>query len=100
MSKFTGRFQLVERLAYQLGGGEAGREKAVRILQQQGLLDPLGFLTPEGKKRDAMTASERALDRASRETGKPTSAFSYDPNSNRVQLRGSFAPRRKWTHGA
>lgn len=94
MSKFTGRYQLVNRLAYQLGGGEAGRLKAITILQQQGLMEPDGVtLTEEGKKRDAMTAGERAIDRAAKQTGKPRSAFSYDPVTNRASIRGAFARR-------
>lgn len=94
MSKFTGRGQLVNRLAYQLGGGEVGRAKAIRVLQDQGLLELDGVtLTPEGQKRDAMTAGERAIDRAAKQTGKPSSAFSYDPVTNRATLRGAFARR-------
>lgn len=91
MSKFTGRGQLINRLTYQLGGD---RNKAIIVLQHQGLLEMDGVtLTPEGRKRDAMTAEERAIDRAVKSTGKPASAFSYDPHSNRVHVKGSFRRR-------
>lgn len=100
MTKFTGRGQLVERLVHQLGG-EAHRARAIAILQQRGYMMPDGVtLTEAGEKRNQMTAEERALDRASKETGKPTSAFAYDPHSNRCHLRGAFKPRRGYRHGA
>jgi hypothetical protein len=50
-------------------------------------VDDKGNLTAEGKRRDAMTAEERALDRARTRTGKPTTAFKYDPFTNRATLR-------------
>jgi hypothetical protein len=41
-----------------------------------------GTLTDAGKKRDAMTAKERAKDRASKRQGDPVSAFKYNPRTN------------------
>lgn len=51
--KFMGRNQLIDRLAAQVGN----RDTAVKILQQRGHLKADGkTFTPEGAKRNAMTA--------------------------------------------
>jgi hypothetical protein len=39
-------------------------------------------------KRNMMTAEERAKDRASKKTGKPKSAFKYNPKTNMAKLKG------------
>jgi len=46
-----------------------------------------GKLTPKGEARNRMTAEERAKDRASKATGKPTSAFTYNPRTNIAKVR-------------
>ena len=80
--KYMGKGQLINRLAAQVGG----RELAVSILQKRGDLKADGTtLTEKGKKRDSMTAEERAKDRASKETGKPTSSFGYNADTNRAK---------------
>ena len=77
--KFMGKGQLINRLTAQVGS----KEKAIRILQQRGHLMKDGkTLTPEGKKRDAMTAEERSKDRESKRTGDPASHFKYNPITN------------------
>lgn len=82
--KFMGRNQLIDRLAAQVGN----RDTAVKILQQRGHLKADGkTFTPEGAKRNAMTAEERAKDRAAKATGKPPSRFTYSPKTNRAKLR-------------
>jgi hypothetical protein len=82
--KFMGRHQLVDRLAAQVGS----RESAVAILQKRGDLKADGkTLTKKGEARDNMTARERALDRASKGSGKTPSAYKYDPRTNRATLR-------------
>jgi hypothetical protein len=94
MRQHLGRHQLIDRLAEQVGD----RDKAIAILIQRGMLESDGkTLTAKGKARDAMTAEERAKDRASRASGKPASAYLYDPKTNRTRVKGSFAPanRRK-----
>lgn len=75
-----GRHQLVDRLAAQVGD----RDTAVSILKKRGHMDAGGKLTAAGRKRDAMTAEERAKDRASKASGKPASAFKYNPKTNRA----------------
>lgn len=79
--KFQGRGQLVDRLAAQVGD----KGMAIAILKKRGDLNSEGKLTAHGRKRDAMTASERAKDRASKQTGEPASNFTYDPVTNRAK---------------
>lgn len=78
-----GRHQIVDRLAAQIGS----KEKALKVLRKRGHVDAQGKLTAEGRRRDAMTAEERALDRASKRSGKPKSAFKYSPDTNQATLR-------------
>jgi hypothetical protein len=46
-----------------------------------------GKLTAAGMARDRMTAEERAIDRASKRSGKPASKYTYNPASNTASLR-------------
>ena len=79
--KFMGKNQLIDRLAAQVGN----RDTAIEILKKRGHLAADGkTLTEEGKKRDNMTAEERAKDRAAKRTGVSTSALTYDPKTNRA----------------
>jgi hypothetical protein len=82
--KFMGRGQLIDRLAAQVGD----RAKAVKILQQRGHLMADGkTLTPEGQRRNMMTAEERAKDRAAKQQNKPATAFKYNPKTNLATLK-------------
>ena len=84
MAKFTGRGQLIDRLSYQVGD----RKKALRILADRGhVVRGTSKLTPTGKIRDAMTAEERAIERAAKKSGKYTSACEYNKNTNRAKLK-------------
>lgn len=77
--KFMGRGQLINRLAAQVGD----RGLAIEILKKRGHLKADGkTLTEEGKKRNAMTAAERAKDRAAKKSGASTSQFKYNPQTN------------------
>lgn len=77
--KFMGRGQLIDRLTAQVGD----RKLAIGILQKRGHLKADGkTLTKEGMKRNNMTASERAKDRASKKSGKPSTQFTYNPKTN------------------
>ncbi len=82
--KFMGKKQLVKRLAAQVGS----KDMAIGILKKRGDMTKSGKLTAKGKARNNMTAEERAKDRASKASGKPTSAFKYDPRTNRATLKG------------
>jgi hypothetical protein len=57
------------------------------LLKKRGDLTPSGELTAKGMQRNKMTAEERAIDRASKESGKPASDYSYDPTTNRATLK-------------
>jgi hypothetical protein len=90
--KHMGRNQLVDRLTAQLASQKnpvkdpAGAARA--ILQKRGQMDDNGELTAKGKKRDGMTAGERAIDRASKKTGLPKSKFGFHPQTNTAFKRG------------
>jgi hypothetical protein len=83
--KHMGRFQIIDRLAAQVGD----RAKALKILEGYGYVKPgTEELTAEGLKRNAMTAEERAKDRAAKRTGGKPTDFKYDPRTNRATLKG------------
>lgn len=76
--------QLVNRLAVQVGS----IDRAKGILIKRGDMNPDGkTLTAKGMKRNAMTASERAVDRAAKASGKPKSNYKYNPLTNRATLK-------------
>jgi hypothetical protein len=82
--KYMGRNELVNRLSAQVGS----RSLAVNILIKRGHLMPDGkTLTKEGKKRNAMTAEERAKDRAAKEQGGNPSDYVYDRKTNKAYLK-------------
>ena len=78
-----GRGSLIERLAAQVGS----KSFAISLLKKRGDLTASGELTAKGRKRDAMTAEERAIDRASKDSGRPASEYTYDPTTNRATLK-------------
>ena len=82
--KHMGRYDLIDRLAAQVGN----KDTAIEILKKRGHLNKEGSYTAEGMKRNAMTAEERAKDRASKKTGKPQSAFKYNSKTNMAKLKG------------
>jgi len=82
--KHMGRNDMIDRLAAQVGS----RELAVGILQKRGHLHPDSEeFTAAGALRNKMTAEERAKDRASTRSGKPSSKYSYNPKTNRATLK-------------
>ena len=81
--KFMGRGQLINRLAAQVGN----RDTAIDILKKRGHVDAKGNLTPKGRKRDVMTAEERAKDRAAKSTGRSVEQYTYNPKTNTAALR-------------
>lgn len=83
--KHMGRHKLVKRLTAQLGGN---KELAVRILIKRGHLKKDGkTLTKKGQLRDNMTARERAIDRASKRSGRSPSDYTYNPKTNQATLK-------------
>lgn len=88
MTNFSGANQLIDRLTWQLkNAGMTGdvRQAALDILKSRGQVNAEGNLTDTGKARNAMTAEERALDRAKR-AGR-TGPLTYNPQTNRVTRR-------------
>jgi len=78
-----GRNSLIDRLSAQVGS----KSFAIALLKKRGDLTPSGELTAKGMQRNKMTAEERAIDRASKESGRPASDYSYDPTTNRATLK-------------
>ena len=82
--RFMGGNQLVSRLAVQVGS----IDRAKGILIKRGDMKPDGkTLTAKGMQRNAMTAGERAVDRAAKASGKPKSDYKYNPLTNRATLK-------------
>ena len=80
----VGPHELLPRLAAQVGSEGLARA----LLIKRGDMQHNGKLTAKGKKRDAMTAEERAVDRAARASGKPPRNYKYSPTTNRATLKG------------
>ncbi len=80
--KHMGRNSLIDRLSAQVGS----KSFAIALLKKRGDLTPSGELTAKGRARDKMTAEERAIDRASKESGRSSSDYTYDPTTNRATL--------------
>lgn len=81
--RFMGKGQLVDRLMAQVGS----KSLAIGILKKRGDMTDSGELTVKGRKRNNMTAEERAKDRASKASGKPDSSFIYNPRTNTTKLK-------------
>lgn len=81
--KYMGENQLVRRLASQVGS----MKLAVGILKKRGDMNTDGTLTAKGKRRNAMTAEERAIDRASRKSKHKPTEYKYNPLTNRATLK-------------
>jgi hypothetical protein len=79
--KHMGRNELVDRLAAQVGN----RDTAIGLLRKRGMMhEDSETLTEKGQARNAMTAEERAKDRAAKQSGAKPSAFKYNPRTNRA----------------
>jgi hypothetical protein len=81
--KHMGRFSLLKRLTAQVGDEDTAR----KILIERGHMAKSGRLTVEGMKRDAMTAEERAKDRAVKRSGGKPADYVYDPAKNYARRR-------------
>jgi len=84
--KFMGKGVLLERLTEQMrtqkNPPKDPEATARAVLTARGMLDDKGNYTDKGKERSNMTAEERALDRASKRTGNPKTAFKYNAKTN------------------
>ena len=82
--RFTGKGQLINRLASQVGSYKL----AVGILQKRGDLKSDGkTFTDKGAKRNSMTASERAIARADKVSKHSSSDYKYNKLTNRATLK-------------
>ena len=81
--KHMGMNSLVKRLAAQVGS----KGMAISLLKKRGQMKGDGTLTAKGKKRNAMTASQRAKDRAAKSSNRSASDYKYNPKTNRATLR-------------
>jgi hypothetical protein len=81
--KHMGRHSLLKRLTAQVGDEGTARS----ILIRRGHMTKSGALTAEGMKRDAMTAEERAKDRAAKRSGGKPSDYTYNRAKNSARLR-------------
>jgi hypothetical protein len=84
--KYMGKGVLLERLTEQMRTQKSPPKDpeatARAVLMARGMIDSKGSYTKKGEERNSMTAEERAKDRASKRTGKPVSAFGYNPKTN------------------
>jgi hypothetical protein len=83
---------LVDRLTQQLKDSgtrhDVARDTALSILRERGHVHPdREELTEEGKRRDAMGAAGRAVDRATKTSGRPAHDYEYDARTNRATLK-------------
>ena len=84
MPQFMGPNSLIDRLTAQVGS----RETAIKLLRSRGQMElDSEKLTPAGEARNKMTAEERAKDRAATRSGKPATAYTYNPETNRATLK-------------
>ena len=82
--EYMGRNQLLKRLASQV----VSTSLAIGILIDRGDMKPDGkTLTEQGKKRNDMTAEERAIDRAVKQSKRNPSEYKYNPYTNRATLK-------------
>ena len=72
---------LLQRLTEQVKGNE---KMARELLIKRGHMNPVGTLTAQGMKRNAMTAEERAKDRAVKASGGRAQDYTYNPQTNRA----------------
>ena len=76
---------LIDRLTEQVGGN---REMAISILRDRGHVEKNSErLTVEGTHREMLGPAGRAIDRASKESGRLAREYQYDPKTNRATLK-------------
>lgn len=83
---------LIERLTEQLKDtgtpAHTARDMALSILRDRGHVHPNSeALTPKGLERDRMGAAGRAIDRATKTSGRKAQDYQYDARTNRAVLK-------------
>lgn len=81
--KHTGKNSLVKRLTAQTGS----KGMAIGLLKKRGHMTKGGKLTKAGKKRNSMTAAERAKDRAAKNSGGKASDYKYNRKKNTAKKK-------------
>lgn len=89
--------KILDRLTDQLTaqGHTDPHGMAIALLEKNGLLDAQGNLTPKGIARNLMTPGERAIDRASKRSGRSPSLYVYDPQTNRAALLSHHVTKKR-----
>ena len=82
---------LIERLTEQLKDSgtpaHSARDMALSILRDRGHVHPNSEqLTAKGIERDRLGAAGRAIDRATKTSGRPSRDYTYDTRTNRAVL--------------
>jgi len=76
---------LIDRLTEQVGGN---REMALQILRDRGHVEQDSErLTAEGLHREMLGPVGRAIDRATKASGRLARDYQYDPRTNRATLK-------------
>jgi len=76
---------LIDRLTEQVGGN---REMALSILRDRGHVEQGSEkLTAEGLHREMLGPAGRAIDRATKTSGRLARDYKYDPRTNRATLK-------------
>jgi|TARA_B100000073_G_scaffold112982_1_gene91294 hypothetical protein len=83
---------ILDRLVSQLKAKGMSEKAAFAIatkqLQKSGNLKKgTSKATPKGKRRGKMSPAQRAIDRASKKSGKPKSAYKYNAKTNTAVLK-------------
>jgi hypothetical protein len=85
--------ELLDRLTSQLKtqGNKDPRNSAILFLRKQGSMKQDSLeLTKKGLEREKMTPAERAIDRASKRSGRDPEDYEYDPKTNRATLKYGY----------
>lgn len=80
--------KLIKQLRSQGQNRRDSRVMAIDILRRSGNLEPgTTKLTKKGKERSEMGSSGRAIDRASKLSGRPKEDYTYNKKTNRAILK-------------
>tara|TARA_R100000750_G_C2283752_1_gene72236 strand:- start:98 stop:361 length:264 start_codon:yes stop_codon:yes gene_type:complete len=82
---------ILDRLVSQLMAKGKTKSAAYAIataaLKKSGNLNSKGKATAKGKRRGKMSPGQRAIDRASKKSGRPKSHYKYNAKTNRATLK-------------
>jgi hypothetical protein len=86
---------ILKRLTQQIKDNSPGvkdpEAAAIAALRRYGSMEKDSIkLTEGGKIRNEMSPGDRAIDRASKRSGHPTTAYNYDAKTNAATLKTKF----------